>query len=64
MYKFLWKSRTVLLGTAGMLGGVLLIIGGKVTEGISALMLGMSTIQGRHTLEKKVDDLNSRIGKE
>lgn len=64
MYKFLWSSRTVLLGTAGMLGGVLLIIGGKVTEGISAIMLGMSTIQGRHTLEKKVTDINSRIGKE
>lgn len=62
MIKVLWKSRTIFLGVAAMLGGALQILAGHTMEGITALTAGIGIIQGRVTVEKKVNELNSRIG--
>ncbi len=62
MIKVLWRSKTILLGVAAMLGGALQLIAGHTMEGITALTTGIAIIQGRVTVEKKVNELNSRIG--
>ena len=52
------KSKTILAGTATCIGGAVLIISGKIAEGVSMVLAGVGIIEGRKATARVDAKLN------